>query len=305
MTVRSRCGLAAVLFVAGLAVSLSPCDAGELGKGAQPVRIGMVSTLFRDVPDSLIDTMAKPFGMLMATQTGLTGQLCKGGDAVELGAKLADGTLHLGIFHGHEFAWARQQHPDLKPLVIAVNQSHKLKAFLVVKSDSDIAGFADLKEKSLNVPKGTRCHSHLFVECRCQDACQTPMKDAVGKLNCANTAEEAIDEVVDGASAAAIVDNVTLDMYQRRKPGRFAELKIVVESETFPTGVVAYKAGLVDDATLGKFRDGLTGCHKTILGKQLLMLWKLSGFQAIPADYDRLLTDIAKAYPAPEVQISK
>jgi len=298
MTVRCCCGLAAVLILAGLAGSL-PCDAGELGQKTQPVRIGMVSSLFRDVPDSLIDTMAKPFGMLMATQTGLSGQLCKGGDAVELGSKLADGTMHLGIFHGHEFAWARQQHPDLKPLVIAVNQSHRLKAFLVVKADSAIAGFPDLKEKTLNVPRGTRCHCHLFAECRCQDSCQSPAKDAVGKLCCANSAEEALDEVVDGVCAATIVDNVTLETYQRRKPGRFAELKIAVESETFPTGVVAYKAGVVDEPTLKKFRDGLTGCHKTLLGKQLLMLWKLSGFQTVPADYDQLLTDIARAYPAP------
>jgi ABC-type phosphate/phosphonate transport system substrate-binding protein len=288
------------VFVVCLALVLGGTGRAEdVGAPLKVVRIGMVGTLFRDVPDSLIDTMAKPFGMIMAAQTGMTGQLTKTGDARDLGRKLNDGQLHLGIVQGFEFAWIRAQFPQLRPLVIAVNQTPRLRAYLVVRSGSSIASFADLKEKTLDIPKGTRGYCRLFLENRCQQAGQCGVEELLGKVTSSPNAETALDEVVDGNIAATIVDNVSLDGYKHRKPGRFAGLQIAVESEVFPAGVVVYRAGTLDAKTLAKFRDGLLGTHKTILGKQLLTLWKLTGFENVPADYDQMLTDIAKAYPPP------
>jgi ABC-type phosphate/phosphonate transport system substrate-binding protein len=285
-----------------LASPLSGGRAEELGQPANPVRISLVRTLFRDVPDSLIDTMAGPFGIIMSSQTGMSGKLVKGGDVNDLAQDLTDGKVHIGIFNGFEYGWARQKHPQLRPLVIAVNQTRHLKAHLVVKWDSTIAGFADLKEKSFNVPKGTRGHCYLFTETRCREAGQCPMPDFVGKITAGGSAEEALDEVVAGTVEATVVDNVALACYQRRKPGRFAELKVAVESEVFPAGVVVYSPGLFADKTLAKFRDGLLATHKSILGRQLLTLWKLTGFEPVPADYEQTLTDIVKAYPPPGVR---
>src|SRR5262249_12642922 len=99
-------------------------QAQEIGKASSPVEIGMIGSLFRDVPDGLLETMSKPFGTLMATQTGMIGHLQKVAKVNELGQQLVDQKLHLGIFHGFEFAWAREKFPQLKPLVIAVNE-HK------------------------------------------------------------------------------------------------------------------------------------------------------------------------------------
>lgn len=301
-----RFGLACFLLAAGLAgLHLGNGRAEDLAV-PKKIKIGMVGTLFRDVPDSLIDTMSKPFGILMATQTGMVGELSKTGDCTDLGQKLTDGTVQLGIFHGFEFAWARQKFPQLRPLVIAVNQAPTLRAYLVVKASSAIAGFADLKEKTLDLPKGTRGHCRLYLEARCQECGQCGSEGLVGKLVCSGSAEEALDEVIEGNAAATIVDNTTLEGYKRRKPGRFQEVKIVAESEAFPAGVVVYKAGTLDEKTLAKFRDGLLNTHKSILGRQLLTLWKLTGFQAIPGDYDQMLADIMKAYPPPaEVEETK
>jgi hypothetical protein len=33
-----------------------------------------------------------------------------------------------------------------------------------------------------------------------------------------------------------------------------------------------------------------------------MTLWRLTAFEPIPADYEKTLTDIVKAYPPPEVQ---
>src|SRR5262249_42886375 len=83
----------ACLALAGLVVGLAlQARSQRTIEAADPaskvVRIGMVNTLLRDVPDSLVETMAKPFGMLMSSQTGMTGVLAKTGDANDLGRKL-------------------------------------------------------------------------------------------------------------------------------------------------------------------------------------------------------------------------
>src|SRR4051794_3507776 len=79
---------------------------------AEPMRIGMVSTLFNDIPPTLIDFVGGPFKALMKEFTGLDGQLKVGGDAFDVGRKLMDKNLDLAVFHGFEFGWARQKFPE-------------------------------------------------------------------------------------------------------------------------------------------------------------------------------------------------
>ena len=62
-----------------------------------------------------------------------------GGDAAQLARAMKEGKLHLGVYHGFEFAWARQANPDLKPLVIAVCHHKQLHAYLVVNKEGSIA----------------------------------------------------------------------------------------------------------------------------------------------------------------------
>jgi ABC-type phosphate/phosphonate transport system substrate-binding protein len=294
--------LALVVLTASLAGLLPLVDgqAQEIGKASSPIRIGMIGSLFRDVPDGLLETMSKPFGTLMYTQTGMVGHLQKVAKVNELGQELVDQKLHLGIFHGFEFGWVKEKFPQLKPLVIAVNQHKHLQAYLLVRSDSEIKDFDDLKEKTVNMPRCSKGHCHLFLERRCQECGQCTPQDYLSKVCTGANAAEALDEVVDGTVEAAVVDSVALECYKRGKPGRFESLRVVIESEKFPAGVVVYCPGTLSEKELTKFRDGLLNCHKTILGRQLLTLWKLTGFETIPDDYEENLTDIIKAYPAPE-----
>ncbi len=54
-----------------------------------------------------MQVIMRPFKSLLETQTGMTGQLVSGGDAQHLGQHLKEGDIHLGVFHGVEFAWAK------------------------------------------------------------------------------------------------------------------------------------------------------------------------------------------------------
>jgi ABC-type phosphate/phosphonate transport system substrate-binding protein len=269
---------------------------------AAPVRIGMVNTLFRDVPQPLMMAMMSPFGSLMKAMTGVTGELVPGGDPAHLGQQLADDKVHLAVFHGIEFAWVQLKHPELQPLMIAVNQNRHLRCHLVVRDDCAAKSFAELKGQILALPRGTREHTRLFLERHCRECGKEP-KGLFGKIAVPSTNEDALDDVVDNEAQAAIVDGVALDAYKRRKPARCAKLRSAVISEIFPSGVVAYHPGAIDEATLQRFREGMTNANKEPLGRQMLTLWKLTGFEEVPEEFPETLENIVKFYqpPAPLV----
>jgi ABC-type phosphate/phosphonate transport system substrate-binding protein len=272
--------------------------AGERPARTEAVRIGLIGTLFRDMPQSTVMAVMQPFGALMESQTGVSGELVPAGDSDNLGQQIADDKIQLGVFHGIEYAWAKAKHPELRPLVIAINKMQHLQSFVVVRDDSNLRRTADLRGKVLALPRGSREHCYLFLEKLCKDAKQG-IQGYFSKITNPTSVEDAMDDVVDGNVQAAVVDNVSIDCFKRRKPGRFAKLRVLASSETFPPAVVAYRPGSLDDATLQRFRDGLMNSSNTVLGKQLLTLWKLTGFEPVPSDFDQLVTDIAKAYPPP------
>ena len=148
----SRLGMAALAAVLAVLVHPSQTQAEEPAS-ASSIRIGLVNTLFRDTPESLVQLMTRPLKSLMESQTGMSGTLIPGGEACNLGRQLQDDKFQLAVFHGVEFGWARQKHPDLKPLMIAVNQQRHLYAFLIVRADSGLTNLSDLKGKPLSLPR--------------------------------------------------------------------------------------------------------------------------------------------------------
>ncbi len=266
------------------------------------VQIGIAQSLFRDIPKPLIKVCAQPFRALMQTQTGLTCELTQPTDAFELGEKLTKNQVQLGVFQGFEFAWILQKNPDLKPLVIAVNKHRNRQAHLIVRHDAKIAGVSDLKGKDLAIPRRSRDHCRLFLDRHCQE-CGQPMGTFFTKISESLNVEEALDAVVDHAVQAVVVDDVALECYQRRKPGRFEQLKDLLHSESFPDTVVVYHGGVFEEAVLQRFRDGLIKADNTALGRQLLTLWLMTAFERIPDNYNQLLTEIAKAYPPPSTSV--
>jgi ABC-type phosphate/phosphonate transport system substrate-binding protein len=262
----------------------------------QPIKIGMVSSLFRDMPEPLVTAMMRPFGALMQSQTGVAGELVQGGDACHLGKLLAEGKVQLAVMHGVEFAWAKQQFPRLTPMMIAVNQTRNLHACVVTRKDDKINELADLHGKKIGFPKHSRQHCHLYFERRCVGGDVTTQK-VFADIDSPANAEDALDDVVDGITPAAVIDSVGLDCYERRKPSRFGMLKIIQTSEAFPAAVVAYVPGTLDEDTVNQFQHGLMNAKQTAMGRQFMMLWKLTAFEPVPANYEASLVSIAKAYP--------
>jgi ABC-type phosphate/phosphonate transport system substrate-binding protein len=292
-------GVTVLALVASTALLGPPGTRADETSESAPIKIGLAKSLFKEAPDGVLALMSQPFNILMQTQTGMTGDLVKGGDYNDLGKKLVDNQVQLGIFLGIEFAWARTKYPDLKPLMIAINEQRRLRAYLVVRDDSEVTCFADLKGQVLCVPKGNKEHCALYLERCCREDCGCTAGE-LGKLSAAPTCEDALDDVVDKVAQGCLIDSVSLSTFKKRKPGRYAQLKKVAQSEVFPAAVVAYQPGALSKATLERFQDGMKEATKTVLGRQLLTLWKLSDFELVPDDYEQTCADIVKTYPPPE-----
>ena len=275
-----------------------PARGEEPEKSKDAVHIGLVNTLFRDTPEALLKVVMEPFGSLMESQTGVHGQLIMAGDAHDLTQRLKDGKIQLGVFNGVEFAWAQQEYPELKPLMIAVCKDPRLHAYIVVRNDSEISSFDDLHQKSLAVPRRSRQHCHLFLRRCCRERGHEA-KNYFTQITAPAGVESALDDVVAGKVQASVVDSVGLDSYQREKPGCYARLKTIKVSETFPAAVIVYVPGRLDAGTLGRFKDGMSRANDTAVGRQLLSAVRLTGFEQVPSDYQKTLTDIIKAYPPP------
>jgi ABC-type phosphate/phosphonate transport system substrate-binding protein len=294
----TRRWLAAGLLVAGLAglVTGRPA-AGEDPKGGK-ITIGLTDTLFRDNLEARSEKAARPFKSLLESQTGLSGEVVPNLKPEDLARQLKDGKLQLAIFQGFEFAWAREKDPDLKPLMIAVNQKPHLLATVVVRDNSGAASLADLKGKTIAAPRRAREHCQLFLDRRCE-ALGKPPREVFAKVLTPAAAEEAVDAVVNGQVDAALTDAIFLDWYEKHKPARFARLKVVEKSAVFPAVAIVYRAGALDDATLGKLHKGMLSAKDNPRGVELMTLCQMTSFEPVPDDYDKLLTEIAKKYPAP------
>jgi ABC-type phosphate/phosphonate transport system substrate-binding protein len=280
--------------VVGLLVGFSaPTRAAE----PETIKVGLVQGMFRDVKPIMIKALSVPFKDILTKQTGLDATVDVNADAHVLAERMKDQTLNVGVFHGFEFAWVRQSHPELIPLVVSVPHGRKVTACVVVHKDCPFEKVSELKDECLVLPKGAKAHCFLYLD---KVRAGLPATIAAAKPSKTQSAEEVLDEIVSGDSPACVVDAAQLAGYQTLKPGAFKHLKVMCESEAFPPAVIAYRKGSLSEQAVEKLRTGLINANATAAGKPLMMLWNVKGFEGPPSEYEALLAACAKAYPVPK-----
>jgi ABC-type phosphate/phosphonate transport system substrate-binding protein len=283
-------GLFVIIMAAGFITAAEPAAPPKT------VKIGMLKSMFRDVPPQLFNAMTVPFQTVVESQTGLKGQLVVIDTPEEMTHKLSSGEVQLGVYHGFEFAWMKLQEKNLEPLMLVTANPNLLKATVVVQKDLNAAEVGDCRGQRLTMPMAAKEHSRLYLSRRCRQ-CGAPPQEFFAATKEPVSVEEALDQVVDGVANVAIVDQAAVQMFERRKPGRFARLKVIETSQPFPASVIAYCNGQLDVATQQKFQKGMSTAHQAGLGKHLMGLMKITGFEPVPANYGEILAVSIKDYP--------
>ncbi len=253
-------------------------------------------TVSADKEKANLDTL-KAF---IKDETGLNNDIIRQKTWQELAQKLSKGELQLGVFPGYEFAWAKEKYPDLKPLALAVNVYPYPVAYVVTKRDNPAKDFAGLKGQPLAIPSSGPTFLRLFVD-RQAEANGKKTDEFFSKITTPENVEDALDDAVDGKESV-VVDRAAWEAFKRRKPGRFKQLKEVAQSPPFPPPIIAYYNTKLDEATVNKFKDGLLGSAKKERGQTLLTLFHLTGFETPPDDFDKVLSETSKVYPAADTK---
>lgn len=300
---KSRTLLAGCLIAVGAVYY--PFPPAHAGKAADTptVQIGMAQTMVVDVPPPLVDFLGLPFSRLMKEFTGLNGNLEVGGGPFDVAQKLESGKVQLAVFQGLEFAWVQTRHPKIKPLMVAIYQNKVLNAQLVIRKDStSLDSWADLRGKEIAFPRKSKEHCRAFLERNCTVCGDCAPQDFFGGIARPGSAEAALDDLIHGKCQAAICDKVDVEFYRRIKPGAFNQLRILKDSEPFPSAVIAYVDGGVDGKVLERFRGGMLKANNSERGRDMMSMWRITSFEEVPGDYQRTVDEILRSYPVPEAK---
>jgi ABC-type phosphate/phosphonate transport system substrate-binding protein len=292
------CAGALVATVSALAI------AGAPGQGQKsqidPLRIGASPTL--DAKNSNAKEDQANLATLQAfirDETGLNNEIVKAKDWQDLAEKMSKKTFHLGVFQGYEFAWATEKYPGLKPLALAVNVYRYPIAYVVAHHTNPATDFAGLKGQSFVLPNTGQPYLDLFVEHEVRANGKT-LTTFFSKVVYRDNIQDVIDDVVDGVVPAGAANRAALDEYKQRQPGRFKNLKEVIHSPPLPPIIIASCDNVLDESTLKVLRDGLLNANRKEKGQTMLTLFKLTGFDTIPPDFEQVLDRTRRTYSPSE-----
>jgi ABC-type phosphate/phosphonate transport system substrate-binding protein len=262
------------------------------------MKIGVVESMFRDIPPKGVEVVLQKFTDLIQMQTGYKVKIEIAGDAIALGDGLASGKYQMGVFNGFEFAWAREKSTGLHPLLIAVSRERDVSAHLVVRNDKNVQSIKDLKAKVLAQPWRCREFARLFLERRCLATVNALPNDVFDSIVEAPTGEEALDMVVNKDADAVIIDSVGLNQYKIGHPAEAAKLKDLEFSKAFPAGVLAFNKDALPQKQIDTFTKGMLNANQSAKGKDMMKFCGVTSFESIPENYETLLQYVLKEYPA-------
>jgi ABC-type phosphate/phosphonate transport system substrate-binding protein len=259
-------------------------------------RIGVSKSMYRDVPAELVRMAGQPFQDLIKAQTGLTGEMLPATEAMETARAIDEGKIHLGVFPGHEFAWAKEKYPDLQPIICSVYRPKEIHAVILVRHDCKATTLADMKDSKLALAPTLKDHARLFWE-------RKRAEDMDGVTLCtpkkAATVHDGINSLIDGEVDVTVADHADWNYFEKLYPGPAKNVKVLTRSEEFPQTVLVYKKGSLSEDALGKIRNGFITAHENPKAARMMKMIRIDRFSTIPDSYDESLRTCLKLYPKP------
>lgn len=290
-----RIVLFALCAIAGI---VSPAKLEGQQVKVQALRIGTSSHLTAEVDSDTEKSAMNALTGLIKEETGFDNEIVHQNGWRELVDRMATGQLEVGIFQGYEFAWATESNRHLKSLVLANNGARYPVVSVVARHDNPAKDFAGLQGQSIALPATPHWESRLFVDRNCRANGKSP-EVFFSKIASQYNVQDALDDVVDGLVQAAVVDQVVLEAFKHRKPGRFERLREVARSQPFPPTVIAYDDRILDEASRRQFQNTLLGAAAKEKHTIILSLFQWTGFEMAPDDFEHVLAETRKTYPAP------
>lgn len=215
-----------------------------------------------------------------------------------LAKQLQDSSLQLGIMPGIEYGWIHPQHPSLVPLATVFASDIRLGACVLVRGDRQTKSLRDLKGQTIALPKRLQYHTHVFLHLAIQKLGADPQAFFAHAL-ASGDVDAGIESVVDNEAAAVLVDTDSWKTYQERKPGRSQKLRMLIQSQPFPTAAVLYQRQSWDEKELLQIEEILCTAHLKAFTRQILNFWRISKFVKYTDEYEQVVRAIVRDIPDP------
>lgn len=287
--------LALVLGVAPRAGAAEPA-APNAAMTPDVIKVSIMDGMFRGVPQGLIQAGGQQFGGLFEKLVGLPGQVETDASHLALAKKLDGGKVHLGVFHGFEWAWVKKEYPNLAPLAITI-PPHLPQAAIVVNAKNAAAGPHALGGANIEVPFNMKAHGFAYVEKLQKDVPKDSFKIAISEDL---TQDDLIEDLEKNRVKAVLVDAAAFASFQKNFPGRAGKVKLLCKSEIFPQTVVVYNQKALPQKTVAQLQKGLQAAAQNSHGRAFLFMWNLKGFEAPNAAFEDLVAKSLVTFPAPE-----
>lgn len=258
----------------------------------EPVKVALLESVFAGQDRARVVEQIKPFAEIIQKDTGTKAVF----DVMSLAQMEGDfksGKVQLAILTGLEYAWLHAENKDAQALLVASIDTGATRTVVVTKQDDVAKELKDLSGASVAVPDRVPYLTEYYLKKQTGQA-----YDKAFKLAKSGNVDETLEQVLDGKARAAIVTGAGLDVFKERKgPARAKKLKTIHESPDFPQATVMYNEKHADKAALEKFRNALLKSTEKPEGARVLTLFRLKGFEAVPENFEKLVTETAKAFP--------
>ncbi|HEX5273113.1 MAG TPA: PhnD/SsuA/transferrin family substrate-binding protein [Gemmataceae bacterium] len=222
-------------------------------------------------------------------------------DLFAFGKKVQDGEYHLGAVWGAEYGWFREKYPALAPLVVvtASNTDIPNRTMVLVHKDSKFKALADLKGKRLAVSKDMPFMDRLSLPVMLRQAKLDP-KDFFVRREPYGTVRLAAAAVKNGNAECVVMATSIYFRLRELQPGLARELVELKAGDDYPNVVLVGSPALVERLRKDLWRDLRTQfleMHNTAEGKECLNFWRVGGFTAPDAAFDRGVEATVKRLP--------
>jgi len=220
------------------------------------------------------------------------------GTASQLAKRLQHQEIHLAIMTGIEFGWNRTEYPELLPLVIAYVTDIRVKACLLAPADSKAKDIIDLKGQSCIFPQRLQHHPFVYLHQEIVEAGGVP-KGFFDRTPGASDTDDGIEKVLAKEAPAILVDADSWNVFQERKPGRARKIKVLDQSNAFPTTAILYHPAKWKEKDIAVHKRALCTAHERPFSRQILNFCGIKEFVPYTTDYQNVVNTIVREIPQP------
>ncbi len=196
----------------------------------------------------------------------------------EMASELKKGKLHVACLPPEEFMLLRDRAPLEPILSTSTSNGHEAELLLLVRRDSGIRAFGELRNRSIVIPKspsGTNSMFRVWIEIMLMRAGFKNFDSFFSTTKETQTASRVVMPVFFRQADACVVTRDVFNLTRELNPQIGVELTVIANITKLSQGIISVNQKLPEDIKK-KISQAFLALRESPDGKQLLMLFQVN-----------------------------